>query len=57
VGEIQQDLIDTTVTLAKRVGMVNPVHSLREVECADKRTGEMFTRSVLRIKQGISISF
>lgn len=57
VGEIQQDLIDNTVELAKRVGISNPLWSKREVECTDKRSGEVFTREVLRIKQGLSISF
>jgi hypothetical protein len=57
VGEIQQDLIDTTVSLAKRVGITNPLWSKREVECADKKTGEMFMREVLRVKQGLSITF
>ena len=57
VGEVQQDLIDNTVELAKRVGISNPLWSKREVECADKRTGEMFTREVLRVKQGLSFTF
>ena len=57
VGEVQQDLIDNTVELAKRVGISNPLYSKREVECTDKRTGEIFTREVLRVKQGLSFTF
>ena len=57
VGEVQQDLIDNTVELAKRVGISNPLWSKREVECVDKRTGETFMREVLRVKAGLSFTF
>jgi hypothetical protein len=56
-SEIQEELIQSAVKLAKELGLNHPVWSKREVECADKDTGEMFTREVLRIKQGLSIRF
>jgi hypothetical protein len=57
VGEIEQELIDNTVKLARTVGITNPLWSKREVECADKKTGEMFMREVLRVKRGLSFTF
>lgn len=56
-GEIQDDLIQNTVRLAKEVGITNPLWTKKEVGCVDKRTGETFMREVLRIKRGLSFTF
>ena len=55
--EIDQNLIDNTVRLAKEVGIANPIWSKRAVDCVDKRTGETFVREVLRVKAGLSFTF
>jgi ABC-type histidine transport system ATPase subunit len=51
--EIEQITVEQAVAFAKLAGRVQPWAKRSTVECADKRTGEMYTRERIRVRDGV----